>query len=64
MEDLNPVRTHWCREATRLTAGMAVMQNPNATIRLDANHESGSPVPGIATLRKLSTKSSPYVSLR
>jgi len=42
----------------RLYIGDAVSTNPNAENLDRTNMESGSPVPGIATLRRLSTKSS------
>ena len=64
MDDLPRVFNHRCTDAMKLQMGEAVQTSPNASSLFQTKSDRGSPVPGIATLAKLSTMSCLYDSLR
>ena len=57
MEDDPRVFIHRCRDATRLQSGEAVQTRLSARSLFQTKRERGRPVPGIATLAKLSMMS-------
>jgi hypothetical protein len=64
MDDLPRVFNHKWMDATKLQIGEAVHTSPNASSLFQTKSDRGRPVPGMATLAKLSTISCLYDNLR